>query len=312
MCALSEELKDHYKESLCQKHIYPWKQDQDTRVDFSKIYVPLTMDINIPGVKPLKQPVQNYLDLFKTDEKRTRFVLSGNPGQGKSSFCAKLAHDWSTGPALQHIRLLFILQLGAMNSASNIEDEILEQLNISDVKIEGNQLKEIIENLTSSVLVVLDSLDEASPDFMKETPPVGSVIKCLRYRYLKKCRLLVTTRPWRETDITNIEETRYTRLELKKMTSTDVKKFIHKFFHENEDAYLTIQLGKRFLEYIDKKKLTVDTSTPLMILLLCWYWVETEGKDGIPDRTAELYDRIISIMYDKRKEGKVNLAKVGK
>ena len=270
------------------------------------------MDINISGIKPIKQKLNNYLELFKVWEQCTRFVLSGNPGQGKSSFCAKLAYDWSTGAALQHIRLLFILQLGAMESTSNIEDEILKQLSISEDDVDTNQLKKIIKSLNSSVLFVLDSLDEVSSNFMEDKPHVGSVIKTLRYKYLKKCRVLVTTRPWREKDITDIREYQYIRLELQNMTITDVKEFIHKFFHENEDAYMTAQLGDRFLEYIDKKKLAVDTSTPLMVLLLCWYWTETEGKDGIPDRTAELYDKIVSIMYDKRKEGKINLAKVGK
>ena len=260
------------------------------------------MELEIPGVRPVKQRVKVYQDLFKAEERSSRYSLSGNPGQGKSSFCAKLAYDWCMGKTLQNIRLLFILQLSRMVPSSDIAEAIRSQL--LSIEIDNPTLDRIISDSRRSILLVLDGLDETRMDFMKHAV-VGNVVKIMRHAYLRDCRVLVTTRPWRLRDVTQFPA--YKRLELQKMSKSDVKQFVRKFFNQNEDDLQTVNLGMKLERYIEENKLLVDTSTPMVILLICWYWAETRGLSPIPDRIGELYQQITQIMHARNQKEQVQV-----
>ena len=291
---IAEDLRKYYLNSLCKKLVYPWKPDE--YVDFGKIYVPVTIDIKLPGLRAIKRRVKCYEDLFTVEQTDTRYVLSGSPGQGKSSFCAKLAYDWSNKVALKNIKLLFILQLGLMNHESNIEDEIASQL--LSVDIDSATLGKLIRDLGSSVILVFDGLDEAQRDLMTHKQAKGNLLKIIRYQDLQTCRVLVATRPWRERDVTQLPM--YRRLELQRMSKSDVKAYVQKIFEQNKDDFVTVGLGRRLLSFIEKNELLLDTSIPLIVLLISWYWVETNGEKRIPDRISELYHDIITVMCTKR------------
>ena len=110
---------------------------------------------------------------------------------------------------------------------------------------------------------------------------------------LKQCQVLVTTRPWRVTQIMKILE--YKHLELQPFVKVDIETYMKRFFE-----YSTLGLGGRLISnYIKNNKLMVDASIPLITLLICWYWQETEGKCEIPERRSKLYDEIIHIMCKK-------------
>ena len=255
----------------------------------------MTIDIKIPGARPIKERLESYQDIFSKKEKCTRFVLSGSPGQGKSTFCAKLAFDWSNNPAaspLKHIKLLFIIQLSLVDYKSTIEEAICSQLLSDD--IDPVSLGKMIRELGLSVILVFDGIDEAPGDLFKYSN-AGNLVKTIRYRDMEVCRVLITTRPWRESEITEMRV--YKRLELQKMNKSSVKEYVQKFFGQNKEDYMMVALGKRLLGYIEENKLLIDTSTPLIVLLICWFWTKTEGKRGIPDRITELYDEIMDIMY---------------
>ena len=296
MESIRDKLKQHYRDDLCKKPVYPWNLDDF--VDLDTIYVPVTIDIRIKGARAIKQRVESYQDLFK-NKKGIRYVLTGNPGQGKSCFCAKLAHDWCEKTTLQDIHLLFVLNLGRMDHTSNIEDEICQQLlDSTGNKIDSGTLRKIIKDLGSSILVVLDAADESLNLFeMDDKQASGNLIKTMKKKHMEDAFVLVTTRPWQEREILKFKV--YERLELQQMTTSDVKIFIDKFFKQNE---YDVALGKTLLKYIEKNKLTMDTTTPLVTLLVCWYWIKTEGRKGIPTKVGELYTEIITIMYKDREQ----------
>lgn len=291
---IADDLNNFYQERYCKKQACPWKPDEF--LDLDSIYVPMSLDIKVSGASSVKKRLSSYQDIFKSDQKSSRFILVGGPGQGKSVFCAKIASDWchrTELSPLKHIQLLFILQLGVMNHESNIEDAIRSQLLSDEVDVDGETLGKLIKDLGSSVAIVLDGLDEAPPDLMKHKDTTGNLIKTIRYSYLRDCRILITTRPWREREIVRLPE--YERLELQKLSRSDVKALVENFFSQGD--HLAVALGKRLMQYIDKNKLLVDTSIPLVVLMICWFWMETQGKKGLPERLGELYGEILDIMY---------------
>ncbi|XP_072047264.1 uncharacterized protein [Amphiura filiformis] len=297
---ITEELKKHYRVHVCKKLIYPW--DQAGRwMEFDKIYIPVTIDRDVgSGAKPIKESLESYEELFKIEEDKghRRFLLVGDAGQGKSSFCAKVAHDWCAGTTLENIRLLFIIDLAKVDKDTLIEDAICEHL-ISDIDIEPTKLREVILHLKQSIFFIFDGLDEApglmSSKVVKKGGVGNRVTDVMKDQKLKDSRVLVTTRPWGEKEMKDIPG--YKRLELKKMTRENVKKYVERFFGQDSE---TKSLGDSLVNFIDENKLTLDTSTPLIVLLVIYYWSETSGSSGIPDQLRTLYDNIISIMYKKQ------------
>ncbi|XP_072048548.1 uncharacterized protein [Amphiura filiformis] len=293
--SIAEDLRKHYKANNCQKKMYPWKPGNC--VDLERVYVPVTIDITIPGLRPIKERLKSYQEIFETDDD-TRYILTGNPGQGKSTFCAKLAFDWcykSSLSPLKDVQLLFIIQLATLTHSSDIEEAICSQL-LQSSNVDISTVGKVIRTLGKEVVIVLDGLDEAPLDLFKHEF-TGNLVQIIRSKQLGKCCVLVTTRPWREREIIS-ESPVYRRLELQKMKRSDVRKYVTKLFSLNPKDLATIALGKRLLQYIDENKLVLDTSTPLMVLLTSWFWIETNGKRGIPDRISEVYEEIATIMYE--------------
>ncbi|XP_072021826.1 uncharacterized protein [Amphiura filiformis] len=292
--SIAADLRNYYQNNYCKKQMYPWQPGNYVELD--SIYVPVTIDITIPGMRPIKERLKSYQEIFESEED-ARYILTGSPGQGKSTFCSKLAFDWcqqSSLSPLKDVQLLFIIQLATLKHSSNIEDVICSQLLSSNV--DSSTLRKVIHTLGKEVVIVLDGLDEAPPDLFKHEIN-GNLVDIIRFKQYRECCVLVTTRPWREKEITS-EIPVYRRLELQKMKRSDVRAYVKKLFGQNPTDLTTITLGKSLLQYIDKNKLLLDTSTPLMVLLISWYWIATNGKKGIPDRISEFYDEIVTIMYD--------------
>ena len=296
---ISAKIKQRYESTLCKKRTCPWRQRE--YLDLDKIFVPVTIDIEVPGAKAVKKHLNCYQDVLKSSQKSTRFLLVGDPGQGKSVLCAKIAFDWCRQTALsplKHIQLLFVLQLGKINHTSNIEDAICEQLlSRYDAKnVDRSKLGEVIRKLGPAVMVVFDGVDESPVDiFEYDETNVGNVIDILRLEDMLESRVVVTTRPWRENDVKGCGA--YERLELQRMNKSDVKTLVDKFFSQNED-YEAMIWGSTLLKQIEDNTLVVDISTPLIAVLLCWFFAETKGKGKIPVKISELYDNILNIMYD--------------
>ncbi|XP_072022082.1 uncharacterized protein [Amphiura filiformis] len=302
---IAKKLRKHYLGHICKKQVYPWGGEW---MDFDQIYIPVTIDRNVgPKAKPIKESLESYEELFKIeeDEVSRRFLLVGDPGQGKSSFCAKVAHDWCAGTTLQNIRLLFIIDLAKVDKDTLIEDAICEHL-LSDI-IKPTKLLEVIKHLKQSIFFIFDGLDEAPGLMSSKVEKKGGnrVADVMKNQKLEDCRVLVTTRPWGEKEMKDIPG--YKRLELKKMTRENVKKYVKRFFEQDSE---TKSLGDSLVNFIDENKLTLDTSTPLIVLLVIYYWSETSGSSGIPDHLRTLYDNIISIMYKKQPQSSFTKGKI--
>ena len=263
-----------------------------------KIFVPLTIDMEVEGATVVKKHLNSYQDILKQSQESKRFLLVGDPGMGKSVLCAKMAFDWchrTPLSPLNQIQLLFILQLGQMDHTSNIEDAICKQLlsSYNSKDIDRDQLGKVIRKLHQSVMVVFDGVDESPPNLFLEKD-VGNVLDIMRLKDMRGCRVVVTTRPWRENDVKKCGA--YERLELQRMNKSEVKTLVDKFFTQNDDTYAKIW-GNALLTQIEDNRVVVDVSTPLQAVLLCWYFAERKGKGEIPVRISKLYENIIDIMY---------------
>ena len=254
--------------------------------------------MNLPKpCTPIKIPLNSLDEIFtrKTDEGQVykKLLIAAPAGFGKTTTMAKIAYDWASGAkesSLADIRLLFVINMRWVDHTCDLEDVILSQLFPNDTQINAKQLLNCIADLESKAVIILDAVDESDRHLFGHPESSGSVVKLLTGKILISCRLIVTTRPWRVSEIVNACKT-FIRLDLGGFSREDVKKYICQFFNAKKE------LGESLLKYIKQNGVIADVSSvPLMTLLICMYWRETNAEE-IPNRIGELYDAIFNIMH---------------
>ena len=227
-------------------------------------------------------------DTFKSHEEceKPRVVLiEGQPGMGKTTYCQKLAYDWSVEDispeaSFPKVEMLLVLRCRDMKTA-NIEEAIDDQLLPLDVgKREKENLFHFIRCNQSKILLVLDGLDEMSDDLLK------CILPLIQGKVFPYTHLLLTAR-----HEAGLKVRRYcdTLLEIVGYTDIDADRYIKKYFKGHEDPRLAIKL----LKILDRnRQLRELTSNPLNTALLCLVCEDTRGI--FPSNRTKLYDELVS------------------
>ena len=87
--------RDYQKAVLCP---FPWCEDE-LQFKLDNIFTRLQIKMKTKERSKLTDEVVNMTDVFRphTECENPRVVLvEGNPAMGKTTFCQKLAHDWSS------------------------------------------------------------------------------------------------------------------------------------------------------------------------------------------------------------------------
>ena len=226
-------------------------------------------------------------------------LIEGNPGMGKTTYCSKVAYDWATkkseaGDCFPEVKVVLLLKCRDVNA--DLWEAIHDQLLPRDIHDkECDKFVEFIRHNQSSVLLVLDGLDELP------TSKLPEFSELIQGRMLSRCRLVVTAR--HEAGI-QVRKFCNTLLEIEGFTVRDAMDFISKFFKEKE--------GNLDQKLIDKLK--NDTSlqeliaNPLNTALLC---VLCEDFQGVfPESRTHLYVEIVQCVlrrYRKKKGLAVNV-----
>ena len=227
-------------------------------------------------------------DTFKSHEEceKPRVVLiEGQPGMGKTTYCQKLAYDWSVEDispeaCFPKVEMLLVLKCRDMKTA-NIEEAIDDQLLPLDVgKREKENLFHFIRCNQSKILLVLDGLDEMSDDLLK------CILPLIQGKVFPYTHLLLTAR-----HEAGLKVRRYcdTLLEIVGYTSIDADCYIKKYFKSHEDP----RLANKLLKILDRnRQLRELTSNPLNTALLCLVCEDTRGI--FPSNRTKLYDELVS------------------
>ena len=226
-------------------------------------------------------------------------LIEGNPGMGKTTCCSKIAYDWATkkseaGDYFPEVKVVLLLK--CRDISADLWEAIHDQLLPRDIRDkECDKFVEFIRHNQSSVLLVLDGLDELP------TSKLPEFSELIQGRMLSRCRLVVTAR--HEAGI-QVRKFCNTLLEIEGFTVRDAMDFISKFFKEKE--------GNLDQKLIDKLK--NDTSlqeliaNPLNTALLCLLCEDFQGV--FPESKTHLYVEIVQCVlrrYRKKKGLAVNV-----
>ena len=266
---------------------FPWCEDE-LQLELSEIFTRLKIVGKKKERARLTEDIVHMTDTLKSHEEceKPRVVLiEGQPGMGKTTYCQKLAYDWSVEDispeaSFPKVEMLLVLKCRDMKTA-NIEEAIDDQLLPLDVgKREKENLFHFIRCNQSKILLVLDGLDEMSDDLLK------CILPLIQGKVFPYTHLLLTAR-----HEAGLKVRRYcdTLLEIVGYTDIDADCYIKKYFKSHEDPRLAIKL----LKILDRnRQLRELTSNPLNTALLCLVCEDTRGI--FPSNRTKLYDELVS------------------
>ena len=240
--------------------------------------------------------IVNMSAIFKPHEECSNprtVLIEGKPGMGKTTYCKKLVYDLAMGKPVAGTcfpKFEIMLLLKCRDMKSNIWEAIDDQLLPLDIQEDPREkFFTFIRNNQSTVLLVLDGLDELPPS---KLPEVSEIIQG---RVLPKCHLVATSR--HEAGM-KVRLHCDTILEIEGFTEEDARKFIYKYFKNMRD------LAQKLLNKLSNDKSLKDmTANPLNTALLCLLCEECQGF--FPESSTQLYIDIIECVLRRfrRKKG---------
>ena len=284
---LVELIRREYKGAvLCP---FPWCEDE-LQLKLSNIFTRLQIVSRRKERSQLTDDSVNMTEIFKSHPEchRSRVVLiEGNPGMGKTTYCQKLAYDWSVGEippdaSFPEVEILLLLKCRDMHmKTANIEEAIDDQLLPQDAgKKEKEDFFHFIRSNQSRVLLVLDGLDELRQELLPCIQPL------IEGKIFSNIFLVLTAR-----HEAGIRLRRYCDklLEIIGYTNDDVDSYIKKYFSKHEDQSL---VKKMIYQLNNNTELRELTANPLNTALLCLLCEETNGI--FPSSRTKIYDDLVS------------------
>ena len=277
-------IRRNYKSAvLCP---FPWCEDE-LQFKLDNIFTRLRIVSKTRERSKLTGNV-NMTDVFRphAECENPRVVLvEGNPAMGKTTYCRKLAHDWSLSriPSdswFPKVEMLLLLKCRDINEGiANIQDAIDDQLLPVDVeRSEKENFFSFIRNYQSRILLVLDGLDEVKNEDL--------LLPLIEGKVLSDIYLLLTARPEMGARVRRYCDS---LLQIVGYSKGDAISYIKKYFRNHSDPSLAKKLKD---ELADNDELKELTSSPMNTALLCLLCEETNGM--FPTKQTELYECLVS------------------
>ena len=268
---------------------FPWCEDE-LQLKLSNIFTRLQIVSRKKERSILTDDSVKMTDVFKPHQEclNPRVVLiEGNPGMGKTTYCQKLAYDWSVAEippdaSFPEVKIMLLLKCRDMHMKTvSIEDAIDDQLLPQDTgKKEKEDFFHFIRSNQSRILLVIDGLDELREDLVKGFLPL------IQGKVFANVYLMLTAR-----HEAGMKVRRYcdTLLELVGYTEDDVESYVKRYFSNHEDQSLADKMIKHLDSDRNLRELTVN---PLNTALLCLLCEETRGV--FPSKRTKMYDDLVS------------------
>ncbi|XP_030849721.1 protein NLRC5-like [Strongylocentrotus purpuratus] len=267
-----DDFKTHYRTNLFKIKTDPL--DFHLVLEFERIYTDLVLLRNEQGT--MKKIPLDYKELLKTKvngELPKRLMVEGEGGAGKTTFCTKIAWDWTNGADdFQEFVWVLVIPLRDIERNQTVGDIAKTYLSDSN-PVQPHQIDEHILANPSKVFIILDGLDEYDGDLVKQGNDIAKIIRSDKF---KECRVLVTTRPWKADQIksnANFMKT-YAFIAVAGFDKRHISIYINKYFADDSSASR------------DLVKLIVDNDViqenmapfPIYIAMLCVLWRDSDSK----------------------------------
>ena len=264
----------------------PWCKDRS----LNKVFIEFRIVGKDKNTGEVKNDITDIYDIFKTheecEEPPQTFLIEGDPGIGKTTYCQKLAYYWVTKP---FPKIALVLLLRCHDIKSNLWEAIDEQLLPDDIDKEckGNLFKFIRES-QFRVLFILDGLDEAA-----DHGAIDVFISHAQSTEFSKCFFVFTSGHESGMKMRHYCDNLW---EIVRFTIEDTKNFINKYFGNRKN------LAKRLCEEISHSSsdLRQLMSNPLNTALLCI--LRENSITAFPESRSQLYIEIVKCVLRRYEE----------
>ena len=271
----------------------PWCKDLS--FSLNKVFTEFRIVGKDKNTGEVKNDITDIYNIFKTHEEcedpPQTFLIEGDPGIGKTTYCQKLACYWVTSRKDWNEpfpKIALVLLLRCHDIKSNLWEAIDEQLLPDDIDDEGKKkLFEFIRESQFRVLFILDGLDEAA-----DHGAIDVFISLAQSTEFSKCFFVFTS--GHESGMKmrhycdNLWELRF--------TIEDTKHFINKYFGNRKN------LAKKLCEEIShlSSDLRQLISNPLNTALLCI--LRENSITAFPESRSQLYIEIVKCVLNRYEE----------
>ena len=270
----------------------PWCKDRS----LNKVFIEFRIVGKDKNTGEVKNDITDIYDIFKTheecEEPPQTFLIEGDPGIGKTTYCQKLAYYWVTSRKDWNEpfpKIALVLLLRCHDIKSNLWEAIDEQLLPDDIDEEckGNLFKFIRES-QFRVLFILDGLDEAA-----DHGAIDVFISHAQSTEFSKCFFVFTSGHESGMKMRHYCDNLW---EIVRFTIEDTKHFINKYFGNRKN------LAKRLCEEISHSSsdLRQLMSNPLNTALLCILW--ENSITAFPESRSQLYIEIVKCVLRRYEE----------
>ena len=272
----------------------PWCKDLSSSLN--KVFIEFRIVGKDKNTGEVKNDITDIYDIFKTHEEcedppRT-FLIEGDPGIGKTTYCQKLARycvtsrkDWNE----PFPKIALVLLLRCHDMKSNLWEAIDEQLLPDDIDNECKKnLFNFIRESQFRVLFILDGLDEAA-----DHGAIDVFISLAQSTEFSKCFFVFTSGHESGMKMRHYCDNLW---EIVRFTIEDTKHFINKYFGNRKN------LAKKLCEEIShlRPDLRQLISNPLNTALLCI--LRENSITAFPESRSQLYIEIVKCVLRRYEE----------
>ena len=245
--------------------------------------------------------IKNINDLFTPYESETshsyRILIEGAPGVGKTILSKEIAFQWANSTLLNSKSLLFLLFMRDPQVKLIIDVMTLVRYFLQTDTLANKIADWLAETDGKYLTIVLDGYDEVSEDNTSHF--IKGVINC---KWLKKCGLVITSRPSASSDLHDMVDC---RAEVLGFTEENRKDFIKSAFNDQEHKIKELEnflLSSPFLNALCYIPL-------IMSILLC---LSKDGIDTLPETQTRLFEKfiIMTIIHFLKKSKKVTTSNI--
>ena len=279
--------RDYKSALLCP---FPWCEDE-LQFKLDNIFTRLRIVSKTTEWSKLTDNVINMTDVFipHAECENPRVVLvEGNPAMGKTTYCQKLAHDWSLNRIAENswfpkVEILLLLKCRDMNvGIADIQEAIDDQLLPKDVdRGEKENFFHFIHDNQSRILLVLDGLDELRHEHLFQ-----GLLSLIQGKVLSNIYLLITARLEMGAKVRRYCDS---LLQIVGFSKDDAISYIEQYFRNHSDTGLAKKLKDKLA---GDRQLSELTTSPMNTALLCLLCEETNGI--FSTKQTELYECLVS------------------
>ena len=173
----TQNLKEFYLQSLCNISADPMGLTH--KFEFEQIYTNLSMLIE-GGSGGIQKCPLDYSALLTTPVDGVmpkRFLVQGEGGAGKTTFCSKIAWDWTNGSRFQEFTMVLVIPLRDTEDDETV-GQIVKRYLPDENRVQARQIDNYIRTNPDKVFIIFDGLDEYNGDL--SLPHSNDIVQILR------------------------------------------------------------------------------------------------------------------------------------